>query len=458
MPWEVVARGHRVVAAGSLCATRPVAPTEGLAKTLQLALRGDSNQLAAASSLARVFGGRPEVGRQLSALTHESMNPWVTAAALDALSRGWPSIAGLEDWLHEAERSPSIQLRTVAALALYRRGRRGDEGRDSLLRALGAGWSRFWGSLRAEIMDALVADWADDSELQDACWAALRRRGPLKYDIDYVNARSMVMRLHREDPRVPRWVQEEIEARHRSPFRGTLPGDAQLESILSEHANVRAAAETWFEEEKLSSHDHHMARLAAMLRSDVAKRAMLRCLAETGPFRFWPVWSLLHGWGMDDPEVAAALEPLPRIPPEERQYIAHHLPAIVESVDESFRLLIEICELPTVSRTDFVMVGLATLGNEIQEGEAVSAVLPHVRNSPANFGGRVIARFHADPRVRGFALERLRKSSPPWRQSQASMVTMRRSPRWYCSVRLRSRRCFAVSSRGEQANVSMTRR
>ena len=390
-------------------------PTEELAETLQLALRGDSNQLAAASSLARVFGGNPEVGCRLIDLTHESVNPWVTAAALDALSRGWPSIDGLDNWLHEAERSPSIQLRTVAALGLYRRGRRGDEGRDSLLRTLGAGWSRFWGSLRAEIMGTLVADWADDGKLQGACWAALRRRGRSTCDIDHLDARSMLMRLHREDPRVPRWVQEEIETRDYFPFRGTLPGDALLEPILSEHANVRAAAETWFEEEKFSRHDPEVARLAAMLRSDEAKRAMLSWLPETGPFRFWPVWSLLHGWGIGDPEVAAALEPLPRIPPEERQHIAHHVPAIVESVDESFRLLIEICDLPKVSRTDFVIGGFAALGNEIHEREAVSAVLPHVRKSPAMFGGEdgLIARFHADPRVREFALERLRNSSAP---------------------------------------------
>ena len=390
-------------------------PTKDLAQTLQIALRGDSNQLAAASTLARVFGGSPEVGCQLIALTHESVNPWVTAAALDALSRGWPSIDGLDNWLHEAERSPSIQLRTVAALALYRRGRRGDEGRNSLLWALGAGWSKFRGSLHAEIMDALVADWADDSRLQDACWAGLGRRGPSTYDIGYDNARSMLMRLHREDPRVPRWVQEEIETHDYFPFRGPLPEDALLEPILSEHANVRAAVETWFEEEKFSSHDYTAAQLAAMLRSDEAKRAMLSWLAEKGPFRFWPVWSLLHGWGIDDPEVAAGLEPLPRIPPEERQHIAHHVPAIVGSVDESFRLLIEICDLPEVSRTDFVIEGFAALGNEIHEGEAVSAVLPHVRKSPATFGGEdgLIARFHADPRVREFALERLRKSSAP---------------------------------------------
>ena len=390
-------------------------PTEELAQTLQLALLGDRNQLAAAASLAKVFQGSREVGDWLKALVHESINPWVTAAALDALSRGWPSIDGLDSWLHEAEQSPSVQLRAVAGLALFRRGRQGDEGRDSLLRALGTGWNRFTGDIHSEIMDALVTGWADDGELRDACWAGVGRRSAPTYDIAHVDARSMLMRLYREDPRVPRWVQEQIETRDYFPFMGTLPGDALLEPILTEHANVRAAVETWFEEEKFSNHDYGAARMAAMLRSDVAKRAMLSRLAETGRYRFWPVWSLLHGWGIDDPEVAAALGSLPRIAPEDRQHIAHHVPAIVGSVDESFRLLIEICDLPEVERTDFVIKGFAALGNEIDDEEAVAAVLPHVRKSPAMFGGEggLIARFHADPRVRAFALERLQEPSPP---------------------------------------------
>ena len=160
-------------------------PTDELAQTLQLVLRGDSNQLAASSSLARVFGGNPEVGGRLISLTHESVNPWVTAAVLDALSRGWPSVEGLDQWLHEAESSPSIQLRTVAALALYRRGRRDDERRDSLLDALGMPWSRFTDGLHPEIIDALVADWAQDGDLQDACWATVGRQGPPTHNISY---------------------------------------------------------------------------------------------------------------------------------------------------------------------------------------------------------------------------------------------------------------------------------
>ena len=337
-------------------------PTEELARTLQLVLRGDSNQLAASSSLASAFGGRPEVEGRLIALTHESVNPRVTAAALDALSRGWPSVEGLDDWLQEAEQSPSAQLRAVAALALYRRGRRGGEGRDSLLRALGAGWSVFRGHLDAEIMDALVVDWASDRELHDACWEAVERRGPPRYYISHDRAQSILMRLHREDTRVPRWIQQQFETNRGSPFIRALSGASDLEPILSEHANVRTAVNAWFEEDRFIDPVFDGARTAAMLRSDVAKRVMLAQLAEAGSYRFWPVWSLLHGWGIEDPEVAAALEPLARLPAKERQHIAHHIPAIVGSVDESFRLLMEICDLPEVSRMDFVIGGIAASG------------------------------------------------------------------------------------------------
>ena len=390
-------------------------PTEELARTLQLVLVGDENQLAAAASLSMAFRGERKIGDMLKTLAQESTNPWVTAAVLDALSRGWPSTDGLDKWLNEAEVSPSVQLRTVAVLALYRRGRRGDEGRDSLLRALGTGWNRFCDGLEAEIIDALVADWSGDRELHNVCWASLGMRGPSKYEISNDHARSMLMRLHREDSRVPRWIQHEIETGGYFPFNATLPGGEQLRPILSEHATVRTAVEAWFEKEKFSILHDETAILAAMLRSVAAKGAMLNKLANEVNYRFWPVWSLLHGWGIDDPEVADALEPLPRIPPEERQHIAHHVPEIVGSTNESFRLLMEICDLPKVSRIDFVIRGFAALGNEIDDEQAVSAILPHVGKSSTLFRGEseLISRFHEDQRVRSFALERLQEPSPP---------------------------------------------
>ena len=93
-----------------------------------------------------------------------------TEPGLAVYRRGWTS------GCRRQSVSPSVQLRAVAALALYRRGRRGDEGRDSLLRVLGDGLEYGSGATSdAEIMDALVSDWADDSELHDACWAGVGR-------------------------------------------------------------------------------------------------------------------------------------------------------------------------------------------------------------------------------------------------------------------------------------------
>ena len=389
-------------------------PTEDLARTLLLALQGDSDQTAAAASIAKVFGGVPEVGEPLVALVHESANPWVTAAALDALSRGWPATDGLDDWLLEAARSPSIQLRTVAALALYRRGQRGDEARDLLLSALGARWNKFNRAHREEIIKALAADWGRDRELQNACWAGVGRHGPPRFHIDYDSARSILMRIHREDPRVPRWIQEEIETRGYWLFRVVEMGGRLIDQVVSEHPNVHAALEAWFAGKSFSS-GVEAAQLAAVLRSDAAKQTMIGQVGERSEFRFWPVWSLLQGWGIEDPEVSAVLGPLARILPEDRQYIAHHIQSIIGQADESFHLLMEICSLPEVSRLDFVILGFARLGDEIDAAQAVSAILPHVKRAPAMLGSEdvLIGHFHADARVRECALRRLQEASPP---------------------------------------------
>ena len=136
------------------------------------------------------------------------------------LRKGKPSIHEL---LFVDRRTDSTPINSVAALALYRRGHRDDERRDSLLDALGMPWSRFTVGLHPEIIDALVADWAQDGVLQDACWTTVGRQGPPTHNISYDIARSILVRIHREDPRVPRWLQQEIETGDSLSFmRGLL--------------------------------------------------------------------------------------------------------------------------------------------------------------------------------------------------------------------------------------------
>ena len=388
-------------------------PTDDLARALKRALHSDTNQLAAAESLAHAFGGDPVVGNELEILVYASTNPWVTAAALDALSRGWPSTDGLDGWLQDAARSPSVQLRSGAAMGLYRLGRRSDELRDSLLRALELG-SNLDHNHSKEVIDALVEGWAHDRELQDVCWASVERRGPPRYNIVFDDARSILIRLHREDSRVPEWIQEEIESN--GHFVTTMRSDVGcLASVFAEHEDVRTAVDTWFGKKEPSAIYYDDAHLAAALKSNTAKQRMLTSLEDSKRMRSWPVWSLLDGWGMGDLEVAGVLTPLARIEPKDRQYIAQHVPAILGSRDESFQLLMEICDLPEVLRPDFVIRGFCSLPDGIDDAQAVSAVLPHVERQavPWSGEGALITRFYADPRVREFALKRLREPAPP---------------------------------------------
>lgn len=388
-----------------------------LYRCLYLGLHGDvsADRFAAAATLAKTFGGDNAVADQLISLVHSSRNVGITAAALDALSRGWPEIPQLEGLLRQGLESVSTSLQTVSALALYRRGWRDDAARDALLNALDEDRSGFRITHADELATALVADWGADPEVQQACWAGVNRAGPARRRVSYDTARSILLRIHRDDPRVVDWLCEEFLSGDRLLFSSMHDPTPLLEPILLTSSKLRAAVETWFADKKYHNHDHHVSQLAAIHKSDTAKDTLFQQLQDWQSFRFWPVSGLLKGWGMDDPAVAASLAPLARMDPEKRDDIAQYIPQIIRNSEKSFDLLMEICSLPEVGRPDFVIRGFAALGCAPNDAEVVTAVLPHV---PARWGidtgvATLIEYFHGDPRVRAFALERLRRRSPP---------------------------------------------
>jgi hypothetical protein len=388
-----------------------------LLRCLYLGLHDEepSNRVAAATALATAFGGDDAVETQLISLVHRSSNVSVTAAALDALSRGWPATIQLDGLLQQGAESVSVPLRTVAVLAMYRRGWRGDSARDALLDALDENRSGFLVPHADELANALVNDWAGDPEVQQACWVGVNRMGPARRRISYDTARSILLRIHRDDPRVGKWLCEQFLTGDRMIFSSMHDPVPLLGPVLFENSEFFAAVETWFATKKYHDHDHQVSQLAAIHKSDTAKQVLLRQLQEWKGFKFWPVSGLLKGWSMDDADVAAALAPLAWMAPEARDDIAQYIPDIVRDQDESFRLLIEICSLPEVGRPDFVIRGFAALGRASNDADVVTAVLPHVpaRRGIATGVTALIDHFHGDTRVRQFALRCLRKRSPP---------------------------------------------
>lgn len=390
---------------------------DDLARALFLGLHADepSNRLAAAAGISTAFKGDHAFGEQLIQVIHQSSNAGISAAALDALCRGWDDLQELSELLEQAAWSSSLPLRRVAVLAKYRRGWRGDEARDALLDTLDERRSGFMITQKTEIATALVSDWGDDRQLQDACWAGVNRLGPAERSISYDTAESILLRIHHHDPRVGQWLCEEFQRRDRGMFGSMHDIVPLLAAVLEENAEFRAVIESWFAQKKYHDHDHHASQLAAVHKSETAKQALFDQLQKQKSYRFWVVSGLLQGWGMEDPDVASVLGPLARSAPEQRDDIAKYIPEIIGDTDESFQLLMEMCALPELKRPDFVIKGFAALGHSSRDEQIVTAILPHV---PAQWGidtgvRDLIQQFPSDPRVREFSIKRLQQRSPP---------------------------------------------
>jgi len=131
---------------------------------------------------------------------------------------------------------------------------------------------------------------------------------------------------------------------------------------------------------------------------------------------FWPVYALLAGWGMDDPEVAAGLTSAAARPPERLQYIAHHLPEIIPDRDTCRTRLLEIARLADLDRLDFLVAGFARANIGAEDSEVTDTVLAHTFDKRGIFDAtdNLFGGFAKDIRVRAMALRRLGEVDAPW--------------------------------------------
>lgn len=168
--------------------------------------------------------------------------------------------------------------------------------------------------------------------------------------------------------------------------------------------------------EKFQSND--IANLAVTTKSARAKGRLLELLndPEESGWIFWPVWGLLTGWGMQDAEVRAALEPLADQPPDKVQYIAHYLSAIIGDRARCREILLSVARLTNLKRLDFLASGFQRAGFDYTDDEVVEALLNHdlSRRGVFDAAGELIGGFAKHPKVRALALARIGEVGAPW--------------------------------------------
>ncbi len=369
--------------------------------------RGE-NKRAAGITLAKLFADDPEVGDRLVALSYTVCDVRTLCAAIEALYDGWWDSERLSPLIDGARRSDHPYLRLVGIRGRIRRGLQDDTDLNEVLAM--AEELRTPRQDPGILLNTLVAGWSNNSSVVDAASKALNRHGP-RHGIDRGVAADYLLHAAQTDSAVDEQVGQLIRQDEHF-FTISL-----RHSYPSGHYGTAVRAALDLHLDRLNEHfPNDIAHVAVMSGSDHAKQMLLKMVTADDGWVFWPVYALLAGWGMDDPEVAAVLTSAAARPPERLQYIAHHLPEIIHDREICRARLLEIARLPDLDRLDFLVAGFARANIGVEDPEVTDTILARTFDKRGIFDAtdNLFGGFAKDPRVREMALRRLGEVDAPW--------------------------------------------
>lgn len=365
----------------------------------------DSDRIAAASSLATVFGEQEQVGKRLDRLLRCPADSDIHAAALQALTLGWPSWPGIEGLIADARESIIPDLRLVAIRALIAAGRHSLEDRDELL-ALATLRSDLSYHRKDALADALVVGWPGDTRIKEQC---LKSWGIYRRDIDHSIATAVLLRGY---PKSTDVIDRLAFIFKKEEHLTTLSLATHLLPNIFPNASdvLEQAIEQWIADKTFRENDIAYASLA--IRTPATKARLLAGLAERTRSSSWFVGALLDGWGMEDAEVAAALTQIARASGIAALPAVPRMADILPDRDECRQRLLDLVRHPECRRGfHLVATGLKRLEIPETDGELLDALLDLDLDGPVRWFESplptLMRLFPDDPRVRVLAKKEL---------------------------------------------------
>jgi hypothetical protein len=350
---------------------------------------------------------------KLLRLGRTDQDPDVRAASILALSFG--KTEGTVSLLREASVSEVPQLRLVAAIGNVRAGQTDQIDLEILLDSSrdGRGLDGGWVGLAAS---TIRTGWTGDASLRDRlleAYRAGRNRRAESGEFDGNFLVGLLLTTFPNDPVVGAAVAEEMPSDH--PFIGyMMRGDpwVHLAQNFRDDPILVPAIDEWIvRQNSAHSVERHYAALVG--RTPMAKQALLAAIEEGSPH--WEAHALLEGWGMEDAEVAAAMEALIDRGASDASRVAHLVPRIVQDSEEARNRLKSMLMDPACARPDFVLDGLVEVGLSLDEGEILDEVMRRLESGESEgFRYRAVEYFSHDQRMRDVALSELEKPEGVW--------------------------------------------
>jgi hypothetical protein len=372
------------------------------------------NQRSAARALARLYASRADVRQRLQGTLASTLDLSVMAAALEALTIGWPETLGLSELHDRAVVSQDPTVRLVGISGRLASGRANASDRDALLGLLSDfPQIDFWD--RPTARASLSEHWPNDPDLIALALEAVRRGGRRRGEFERETAMHYLVRCSASIPPIADWVREELQDKY--PF--SMAHDEIWDCIapfVAEHSDIRAAVINVIKSERGRHSLHDFQSLIVAIGGDELRDALIEIASvEQGWGEYWAVRPLLQGWGRADATVATFLDGMASWDDKRLDNLAALLPEIITDSEVCRARLLSLVRHSERPRFDLIARGFAALGCGADDSEVVDVLLAAVGKGAPAFdpGPALLAHFSANPRVRQYALDALMDRAPP---------------------------------------------
>ena len=401
----------RAAALGALTVW-PQAPETWHVLTVALHDSDNNAQHAAGELIPMIYSGDQQMRELLLSAANSSQRATTRAAALDAITRGWPEDPAAEELTERARQSVAVELVIAAIDAAVRRGITAGDDFTQLVPLVSGGGRYPFSAWIGAVPEILRCGWAGNEKLRDMCLDGATRRWEHGKGIKKSISTALLAAAFPGDDRVAAWIADELD-HSQYPFLMAMHPSTWRNIAINfrDHPLVVDAARRWIPGRQF--HDSEVSLLALADRTEQMRDMLVSRLADAS-FPHWEAASLLEGWGMQDTAVAEALHRfLDARPPAQAAKIAHLVPQIFENSGQARATLLIMLRDPDVTRPDLVVSGLAQLTEPGDVTEIVAAAEPHLHGGLWNPLTELITGFPENPRVRELATAALDKHDAP---------------------------------------------
>lgn len=362
---------------------------------------------AAARAFCRLVGNDEEQQSRLFDVARYHPAAHIRAVAVDAIIDTWSEHPDTPEVVTSAFSSRSPDLHAAAIKGHIIRGEQTSKDFEYLFQHGLANDEISIFKSREQLPHLIAKGWAGSALVKEQCtifWNA----GSEHFPSHRQAVLTTLICCCPQDDSVASLLASEIDTQEYPFAHGGLEVWRHVARNFCGNNNIVHSIEKWLL--KQEHNDHEMASAALAARTDTAKKFLLSRLSKGG-YIHWIAGALVEGWGMDDPDVAQALNDLAWGPTSSASRLGSVLTKIVLDGEQCRHRLVDLLNDATCDRPGILLGELANV-NAIDESiisAALDALNRTVGLERSEMLDELIIGCSKDRRVRSLALGELRK-------------------------------------------------